>query len=88
MGGGGAAYHFDRSRRRGRIHRLEDDSMTIGREDLEAKAKEIQQAVSQTKEAMQNTAVLAGVAVVAFVAIAYWIGRRKGGKARIEVYRV
>jgi hypothetical protein len=62
--------------------------MTITRQDLESKAKEIQQAVAETKEAMQNTAVLAGVAVVAFIAIAYWMGRRRVGKARIEVYRV
>jgi membrane protein required for beta-lactamase induction len=62
----------------------------VTRADVEAKARELQQAVAQTKEAAMNTAVLAGVVVVVMVVIAYWLGRRKGGRSRavVEVYRV
>ncbi len=63
----------------------------IERADIEAKAKEIEAALTETKEAAKNTAVLAGVAVVVVVAIAFLMGRRRGsksGKAVVEVYRV
>ena len=64
--------------------------MTITREDLEAKARQIEAAVNETKEAAQNTAVLAGAAVLVLVAVAFLVGRRKGkaGKTVVEVYRV
>lgn len=62
----------------------------IERSDIEAKAKEIEAAVTETKESVQNTAVLAGVAVIVIVLLAFVFGRRKGkaGKAVVEVYRV
>ncbi|HEY5685828.1 MAG TPA: hypothetical protein VIY70_10700 [Acidimicrobiia bacterium] len=63
----------------------------IERADIEAKAKEIEAALAETKEAAKNTAVLAAVAVVAVVAVAFLMGRRRGantGKAVVEVYRV
>lgn len=64
----------------------------VQRSDIEAKAREIQTIVSETKDAAQNTAVLAGVAIIIAVAIAFLIGRRRGskggGKAVVEVYRV
>lgn len=64
--------------------------MTVTRADIEAKAREIEAAIGETREAARNTAVLAGVAVIAVVVIGYWLGRRRGGKAKtiVEVYRV
>ncbi len=62
----------------------------VERADIEAKAQELAAAIEETKEAAQNTAVLAGVAVIVVVAIAYLLGRRKGkaSKTVVEVYRV
>ncbi len=64
--------------------------MTIRREDIEAKARQIQDAVSQTGQSMKDTAVLAAVAVVAMLGIAFMLGRRKGKKRRtvVEVYKI
>ncbi len=64
--------------------------MRIQPRDIEAKAREIQDALDQTRESAENTAVLAGVAVALFLIIAFFYGRRKGKKSRavIEVYRV
>ncbi len=64
--------------------------MTITRADIEAKAREITAVVSETKETAQNTAILAGVAVLVVVGIAYLTGRRKAraGRAVVEVYRI
>ncbi|MFO7549354.1 MAG: hypothetical protein R6X29_10885 [Acidimicrobiia bacterium] len=64
--------------------------MTLTREDIEAKARQIEVALAETKEAARNTAVMAGVAVVAVILIAYVWGRRRGGKAKtvVEVYRI
>lgn len=58
--------------------------------DIEAKAREIQAALDETKESAQNTAVMAGIAVAVVVLLAFLIGRRKGkrSKALVEVYRV
>ena len=62
----------------------------VQRADIEAKAKEIEAALQETKESAQNTAVMAGVAVIVVVIIAYILGNRKGkaGKTLVEVYRV
>lgn len=64
----------------------------VERSDIEAKARELQAAIEETKATALNTAVLAGVAVVAVVALAFLLGRRKGtraaGKTVVEVYRV
>ena len=64
--------------------------MTISRADIEAKARQITAVVADTKESVQNTAVLAGVAVVAVIGLAYLLGRRRAraGRAVVEVYRV
>lgn len=65
--------------------------MTITRADIEAKARQIEQAIEETREAAQNTAVLSAVAVLVVVGIAYLLGRRRGGKQPktvVEVYRV
>ena len=63
----------------------------VERADIEAKAKEIETALAETRESVQNTAVMAAVAVVVVVvAVAYFLGNRKGkaGKTLVEVYRV
>ncbi|HLF61359.1 MAG TPA: hypothetical protein VI980_09295 [Acidimicrobiia bacterium] len=64
--------------------------MTISRDDLEAKARQIVAAIDETKESARDTAVLAGLAVAVVVVIAFFIGRRRGKRNRtlIEVYRV
>lgn len=63
--------------------------MKIQPSDIEAKAREIQDALDQTKESAQNTAVLAGVAVFLFILVAVLVGRRRGKKSRavVEIYR-
>ena len=68
-----------------------DKDMSITPADIEAKAAEITRIVDETKESAQNTAVMAGVAVVVVVALAFLLGRRKGadkGKTVVEVYKV
>jgi hypothetical protein len=64
--------------------------VTITRADIEAKAREITAVVNDTKESVQNTAILAGVAVLVVVGISYLMGRRKArsGRAVVEVYRI
>lgn len=64
--------------------------MTVTRSDLEAKLREIQGAVDETKESARSAGVLIAVAVVAVLVLVYLLGRRKGkkGSARVEVYRL
>lgn len=64
--------------------------MTLNREDIEAKARELVDAVDETKESVQNKAMLAAVAVGVVVAAAFIIGRRRGSRNKtvVEVYRV
>jgi hypothetical protein len=64
--------------------------MTISREDIEAKAREIVAAVDQTTESAKDTAVLAAVVVAALIGAAWIFGRRRGSrnKTLVEVYRV
>jgi hypothetical protein len=64
--------------------------VTISRDDIEAKARQIVDAIDETKESAKNTAVLAGVAIAIVVVIAFIYGRRRGSrnKTLIEVYRV
>ncbi len=64
--------------------------MTVTRDDIEAKAREILGAVEETRESARDTAVMAGVAIAILVAIAFLVGRRRGSrnKTLVEVYRV
>ena len=65
--------------------------MPIERADLEAKLREIEQVVEETKESAKNTGVVVAIAVVVIIALAFLLGRRKGvkaGGARVEVYRL
>jgi hypothetical protein len=68
-----------------------DEDMSITPADIEAKAAEITKIIDETKDTAQNTAVMAGVAVVVVVALSFLLGRRKGadkGKTVVEVYKV
>jgi hypothetical protein len=64
---------------------------TIHRRDLEAKMRELQGGVSDTREAATNTLVTVGAIVaVGVIAVAFMLGRRKGKKRMtvVEVRRI
>jgi len=66
-------------------------SRPITRDDLEAKLRQIQGEVEETKQSAQSTLVAVGAVVaVAVVAIAFLAGRRKGRKRTtiVEVRRI
>ncbi len=62
----------------------------IDREAIEAKARELEDALTETQESVKSTAMLAAIGVAAIVAIAYVMGRRKGKRsgARIEIHKL
>jgi len=63
----------------------------IRRNDLEAKMRELQGEVTDTREAATNTLVTVGAIVaVGVIAVAFLIGRRKGKKRTtiVEVRRI
>ena len=66
--------------------------MTVTKADLEAKLREIEEVVDQTRSAVKNTGVLAAVGTVAAVGASFFFGRRKGrkaaGRTRIEVFKI
>lgn len=64
--------------------------MTVTRDDIEAKAREIIGAVDQTRQSAKDTAVLAGIVIAAVVGAAFLIGRRRGSrnKTLVEVYKL
>lgn len=64
--------------------------MTLSRDDLEAKARQLADAVDETKESVQNKAMIAAIAAGVVVAAAFIIGRRRGSRNKtvVEVYRV
>ena len=65
--------------------------MTIERSDLEAKLREIEAIVDETKAQAKSTGTVVAVAVVVVIALAFLFGKRKGkraGGARVEVFRV
>lgn len=61
----------------------------VERAEIEAKAREIEQALVETKENAQEKAVLVAVAMVVIIAVAFLLGRRRGkkGAAFIEVFK-
>ncbi|MDH3261108.1 MAG: hypothetical protein OEM84_09075 [Acidimicrobiia bacterium] len=61
----------------------------VERSDIEAKAKQIEKALVETKESVQEKAVVVVVAVVAVIIVAFLLGRRRGkrGAAIIEVFK-
>ncbi len=65
--------------------------MAVTKADLEAKLREIEEVVDQTRAAAKNTGVLAAVGSVLAVGFSFLYGRRKGrkeGKTKVEVYRI
>lgn len=64
--------------------------MSVERADLEAKLREIQEAVDETKRSAAGIGVAAVAAAVLLLLIVYLLGRRKGkqGSARLEIYRL
>ena len=64
--------------------------MTITRDDIEAKAKEIVAAVDESVDSAKDTAIIAGVVVAVLIGVAFVVGRRRGARNRtmVEVYRV
>lgn len=61
----------------------------VERADIEAKAREIEEALAETRESVKEKGVIIALAVVAVVAIAFLIGRRRGKRSRavVKVYR-
>ena len=65
--------------------------MAIERADLEAKLREIEEIVDETKSQAQTTGTAIAVVAVVAVVVIFLLGRRRGrkkGGARIEIYRV
>lgn len=65
--------------------------MTVERADLEAKLRQIESIVEETKQQAQSASVVVAVAVVVVIAVAFLWGRRRGrksGGARVEVLRL
>lgn len=64
--------------------------MAISRDDIEAKALELVDAVDETKSSVQDKAMIGAVVVAVVVVAAFVIGRRRGSRNKtvVEVYRV
>ncbi len=65
--------------------------MAIERADLEAKLREIEEIVDETKSQAQTTGTVIAITAVVAVVLIFLMGRRRGrktGGARIEIYRV
>lgn len=65
--------------------------MAIERADLEAKLREIEEIVAETKEQARSTGTIVVVAAVVIAALLYLFGKRRGrkaGGARVEIYRL
>ncbi len=62
----------------------------IDRADIEAKAREIEEAITEAGESMRSTATMTTIGLLAAVTIAYLAGRRRGRSksARIEIHRL
>jgi hypothetical protein len=65
--------------------------MAVERADLEAKLREIEEIVDETKSQAQTTGTALAVIAVVAVVVIFLLGRRRGrkkGGARIEIYKV
>ncbi len=65
--------------------------MAIERADLEAKLREIEEIVDETKSQAQTTGTAIAVVAVVAVVLIFLMGRRRGrkkGGARVEIYRI
>ena len=68
---------------------MEGNPLMVEKADIEAKARQIEQALIETKESAQEKAVVVAVVLVAVIALAFVLGRRRGkkGAAIIEVFK-
>jgi hypothetical protein len=64
--------------------------MTIERNDLEAKFRQIQTAVEDTTSTAKNAGIGLAIGGVVLVLLIYLLGQRKGkkGGAQLEIYRL
>jgi hypothetical protein len=64
--------------------------VSVERADLEAKLREIQEVVDETKRSAASAGVAVVVGAVLLLLIIYLLGRRKGkqGSAKVEIYRL
>jgi uncharacterized protein (TIGR03382 family) len=65
--------------------------MAIERGDLEAKLREIEDIVEETKSQAQTTGTAIAIVAVVAIVLVFLFGRRRGrrrGGARVEIYRV
>jgi hypothetical protein len=64
--------------------------VTVSRQDIEAKARQLADAVDETKDSVKNKAMIAAAAVAVVVVGAFIVGRRRGSRNKtvVEVYRV
>jgi hypothetical protein len=64
--------------------------LTVSRADIEAKARQLVDAVDDTKASVQNKAMILVAAAAIVVLGAFIVGRRRGSRNKtvVEVYRV
>lgn len=65
--------------------------MAIERKDLEAKLREIESIVDETRDKAKTTGTAIAVGAVIVVILVFLLGRKRGkkaGGARVEVYRL
>ncbi len=62
----------------------------IDRDAIEAKARQFEDALSETKESVQSVAMMAAAGVTVIILVAYLLGRRRGKRsgARIEIHKL
>ena len=62
----------------------------IDREAIEAKARELEDAINQAGESARSTTTMTALGLLAAVAVAFLAGRRRGKSkgARIEIHRL
>ena len=62
----------------------------IDREVIEAKARQLEEAIDETQQAVKSGAMMVAIGVGAVVALSYVLGRRKGksSSAHIEIHRL
>ena len=59
--------------------------------DLKQKFGELETAVNETTDSIKNKGTIAALVVVVALAIAFLVGRRKGGRSagqQLEIYRI
>ena len=65
--------------------------MAVERKDIEAKLRQIEDIVDETRQQAQTTGTTIAVIVVIAVVLIFLFGRKRGkkaGGARVEVYRL